>query len=328
VKTDKGKKSTQKTDADGETKYKLYTGYIYGDDGMYTITQDIEGIQVMEPKKVIAEKMPALFPRWNATSGEDYGRGLMEDHSGDFAMVEFLSEARAKGAATMMDVKYLVRPGALTDVKTLNSSPTGTFVSGMADDIIAFQADKFADGQLIMDVMNEYMERISRAFSMISASVRDSERTTKYEIQKLANDLDLNHGGAYSVQTDELQKPIAIQLMDMIGGDFIENGIEPTILTGLESLGKNKELEKLMGYTEMMMLPTSWPEPLQQRVDWDKYSNAVATTLSLDTDWLKPEEVQPQQQGEGTPEQVEAGAFGESMASSAGNELGKQMVEQ
>ena len=311
-----------------QVDYYLYTGYILEGDE-YIITQSIEDKQVMDEKRVPKEKCPAIFPRWNVTSGEDYGRGLMEDHSGDFSMVEFLSEARAKGAATMMDIKYLVKPGALTDIETLNNSPTGTFVSGMEGDIIPFQADKFADGNLIMSVLQEYTERISRAFSMLSASVRDSERTTKYEIQKLANDLDLAHGGAYSTQSNELQHPIAIQLVDMVGGELVEKGIEPLILTGLESLGKNKELEKLMQYTEMMMLPTSWAEPLLARVDWNRYSNSIAATLSLDVDFLISEEEmaqrqQAQQQAQGVQE--EAGAFSQSMMQSAGSEMGKNMM--
>lgn len=309
---------------------KMYTGYHrQGDE--YIITQTVNGHPTMEPNTVPAKLLPIIIPRWNSTSGEDYGRGLMEDHAGDFHVIEFLSEARARGAATMMDVKYLVRPGSLTDVATMNKAKTGDFIQGVEDDIVAFQLDKFADGDLIQNVMQEYTDRIGRAFMVLSASVRDSERTTKFEIQKLANELDLKLGGVYSAQTAELQTPLANQLLDMVSSDLLDEldiDLEPLVVTGIEALGRAQELEKLITYSEMMMLPQNWPEALQEKTDWDLYSEVIASNLSLDVGWLIQETEEDKADANEEEIQNQAGGkFADAMASSAGNELGKQMTE-
>lgn len=305
----------------------LYTAYELQFDGTYTISQAVGEYQAIKPITGIKEaNLPAVVGRWNATSGEDYGRGLVEDHSGDFHVLEFLSEARAKGAATMMDVKYLVRPGSLTDVATLNKAGTGEFVQGMEDDISVLQLDKYADGRLIQDVMSEYQERIQRAFLMVNAAVRDSERTTAYEIQRTANELDLSLGGIYSTLSVEVQKPVAVNLLDKVNPKLMEEKFEPSIQTGIEALGRSRELEKIAHYSEMMALPASWAEPIQKRMDWGKYSDLVASNVALDTSFLLPEEqVQEEQQGEQAG--IEESAMGESLAKSAGAALGKQMIE-
>lgn len=321
----KNSKNTQK-DKDELDELTLYTGYTLQVNGTFTIEQSIEDFEAITPiTGVKREMLPAIANHWNLTSGEDYGRGLLEDHSGDLHVLEFLSEARARGCATMMDVKYLVRVGAMTDVETLNKAPTGEFVLGNEGDITVLQLDKFADGRLIQEVMNEYQERISRAFLMLQSSIRDSERTTAYEIQKVANELDGSLGGLYSVLSVDLQLPISWQLLDRVSSDLLKD-FKPIVTAGIDALGRNRELEKIGQYSEMMALPASWAEPVQQRMDWGKYSDLVASQLSLDTSFLKSEEEvqekQQQQETSGT-----GGAMAESLAKSAGSALGKQMIE-
>tara|TARA_R110000851_G_scaffold317339_1_gene480803 strand:+ start:28394 stop:29941 length:1548 start_codon:yes stop_codon:yes gene_type:complete len=308
-------------------KLKLYTGYTLQEDGTFTIEQSVDDVIAIEPLTGIRpELVPAIPNTWNLTSGEDYGRGLMEDHSGDFHVLEFLSEARARGAATMMDVKYLVRAGAMTDVETLNKAPTGEYVIGNSDDIHVLQLDKFADGKLIQDVMTEYQARISRAFLMIQNSIRDSERTTAFEIQKVANELDGSLGGIYSTLSVDQQLPIAYQLLDIVDSELLKGSFQPIITAGVDALGRNRELEKIQQYSEMMAIPQSWAEPVQKRMDWDKYSTLVASQLSLDTSFLLPVgDVKDAegQEGDNQTQQVLA----DSLASATGASMGKELIE-
>lgn len=304
----------------------LYTGYYLKDDE-YEGMQSVDDILIFS-NKVPAAKLPIITNRWNATSGEDYGRGLVEDHSGDFHVLNFLSEARARGAATMMDVKYLVKPGSLTDIDTLNEAPTGEFVQGMDGDITVLQLDKYADSRLIDSVMMEYRERIGRSFLMLQTTVRDSERTTKYEVQRTANELDLSMGGVYSSQAEELQHPIAIQLLDMVNPKLINQDITAVISTGLEALGRAAELEKIYQYSNMLSLTQTWPEALQQKVDWVSYSEVVAANLSLDTSGFfleQPEGGGQQPQGQSAQPQDATSTMEQSMAASLGSELGKKI---
>lgn len=310
---------------DDNEELDLYTSYALQEDGTFTIEQAVDEFVAGEAKEgVKPEDLPAIVGRWNSTSGEDYGRGLVEDHSGDLHVLEFLSEARALGSATMMDVKYLVRPGSLTDIESLNKAPTGEFCQGMPEDIAVLQLDKFADGRLIQDVMQEYQQRISRAFLMLQSQIRDSERTTAFEIQKTANEMDLSLGGVYSTQVVDWQLPVANQLLSKVNTKLVDAEFEPQIKSGLAALGRASELEKLGQFSEMMALPQAWPEELRRNTDWDLYSNLVASNISLDISFIK--KADPEQETK-EQESVEESALGESLAKSAGSSLGKQLIE-
>lgn len=319
-------KDVNKKDKDRKELF-LYTGYCIDNmTGEYVITQSVDDIDVGEENRVPAEKLPIIVSRWNATSGEDYGRGLVEDHAGDFNVLEFLSEARARGAATMMDVKYLVKPGSLTDVDTLNSASTGDFVQGMPEDIVVFQLEKYADSKLIMEVMKEYQERIGRAFLMISTTIRDSERTTKYEVQKLANEIETSLGGVYSTQADELQAPIAAQLLDLIDPALITETFVPVIKTGLEALGRAREIEKLMQFSELLMVPASWPDTIQQRMKWELYVDMIASNLSLETSFLKTDDEMEKEQDSQSNKVIDNN-MADAVAQGAGAAIGKRIGE-
>jgi hypothetical protein len=307
-------------------KQKLYTGYQLIDNDSYVITQAVDNIPVMKPKTVSAEKLPAIFGRYTATTGEDYGRGLVEDHCGDFHVVEFLSKARALGAAIMMDIKYLVRPGSLTNVTTFNKAETGTYLQGLADDIVPVQLEKYADHQFISSIISEYTERIGRAFLMLQTQVRDSERTTAYEIQRMANEIDASKGGNYSMQSADLQQPVAVQLLDMISPKLMNDGIEPMIVTGLEALGRARKLEKIMQYTELMGLTAAWPDEIKAATDMREYSDVIASQVGLAITWIKSETKQKKEQGEQSL-QERGSVMTDAISSGAGNALGKSIGE-
>lgn len=316
----------KKQDHVEQKEVKLYTQYRRVTAHTFVIKQSLDGLPIHE-SEVGEDLLPIVVGRWNHTSGEDYGRGQIEDHEGDFHGMNFLAHARAKGAAIMMDVKYLVRPGAMTDVKSLNESDFGEFVLGMEDDISVLQLDKYADGRLIQDVISEYRERIGRAFLMLNENIRDSERTTKYEIYKVANELDLSMGGIYSAQAEDTQPHIARQLMDMVAPELLDEDLEPNITTGIDSLGRADVLERLIQYSELMSLPAAWSEERQRKLNWDKYSELIASNVGLDgleELFITDEEAQP----EGGPEAQGADPLTSSLASTLGKGMGEKILQQ
>lgn len=309
-----------------EQVHDLYTSYCLQPDGSFLVSQAVDEIPVKDTNTVEADRLPVIFGRWNSKTGEDYGRGLVEDHRGDFNAYEFLCYARARGCAVMMDVKYLVKPGALTDVKALNEAEIGEFVQGQEGDINVLQLEKFADNRLINDVINEYKERLYRAFQKLEGAIRDSERTTKYEVMRVANELEVGLGGIYTSQSEELQPAIARQLLDRIDPDLLNPDIQPTITTGLEALGRARRLEKLLQYSEMMAIPQGWPETVQQRMDWNAYEAYIADTIQLDTVFLIPaDKVKREQEGQADMEVNQEMA--QSIASGAGQAIGKRIGE-
>lgn len=267
-------------------KINLYTRASLKDDGLYEITQSANEIPVGEVSRLKAEKLPWIVLRWNSCYGEAYGRGLVEDHAGDFYVMEFLSEARAKGMALMADIKYLVKPGGITDINHLISSPAGEYVAGNLDDIGVLQLAKYADFTPINEALKDYERRLGQAFMMNSANRRDAERVTTYELRLDANELETSLGGIYSLFAETWQVPFAMLLMVTVNAKLGNGMISPSILTGLEALGRVGDLEKLAQFSEMMVIPKNWPEPMQARVKWGDYSRSISAAISLETPWL------------------------------------------
>lgn len=323
------KLKTQRPDRDrrDEQKNKLYTDfrYSYDKDGTYKIKvmQEIEGVSVAE-ESYDNQDDPLIVLRWNVTDGEEYGRGLIEDYASDLFVVNMLSRARAEGAATMMEVRYLVKRGAAVDIKELNSSENGDAITGEEGDITLLQLDKFADTTLINDVLKEYSERLSRAFLLLSSTIRDSERTTAYEVQKNAQELDVNFGGIYSTLGVDLQQPIArIYINEVLDDDVDGDVLEIAVTTGLAALSGAGEMEKLMQYSQMLVQAAGWPEQVQQEIDWRLYSAFCAKQVNLTSGFMKDES-----QAAAEQEQAVAGNASDALATSMATKLGGNMADQ
>lgn len=271
-------------------KINLYTRVSLKADGMYEVTQSANEIPVGEMSRLKPDRLPWIVLRWNSCYGEAYGRGLVEDHVGDFYVMEFLSEARAKGMALMADIKYLVKPGGITDINHLISSPSGEYIAGHLDDIGVLQIAKYADYTPITEALKDYERRLGQGFLMNSANRRDAERVTTYELRLDANELETSLGGIYSLLAETLQVPFAMLLMVMVNAKLGTGIISPSILTGLEALGRVGDMEKIAQFSEMMQMPASWPEGVQKRVKWGDFSKTVSAAISLDTPWLMTDE--------------------------------------
>lgn len=280
---------------------KLYT-YVYrsdDDEETYYVAQSCNGVLLRDKQSVKRDDLPWIPLRWNSAYGEDYGRGLCEDHAGDLYTIEFLSEAIAKGMVLMSDVKYLVRPGSVTDIDELSRSPTGEYIFGNIDDIGVLQLEKYADFKPINEVLNEYKRRIGQAFMLNSAVRRDAERVTTYELRLDAQELETSLGGVYSLLAQTLQRPFAWLLLRRVGFPVPEEMVLPSILTGLEALGRVGDLDKIAQFTEMLQLPQTWPQQVQARTKFDVYAREVAASLSMEINWMmSDEEFQQAQQAQ------------------------------
>jgi len=262
----------------------LYTWVLRKNKEDFIINQSVLEISIKDPQTIAETKLPWKPQRWNSSFGEDYGRGLVEDHSGDFYVVEFLSEAIAKGMALMADVKYLIRPGSQTDIDEVAMAPTGEWVFGSLDDIGVLQLEKYADFTPISEVLDSYKRRIGQAFLLNSAVRRDAERVTTVELRLDAQELETSLGGIYSLLAQTFSTPMALLYLDRVGFPFPEN-IIPNIVTGLAAFGKSGDLDKIHQYSEMMSLPATWPPAVLARTKMDVYSREVAANLSMKLPW-------------------------------------------
>lgn len=279
-----------------DDEVKLYTHAHYEGDGFWIIKQSAGDITVGKESRVKTEKLPFIVLTWKRSYGEDWGRPLVEDYSGDLFVVQFLSEAVARGAALMADIKYLIRPGAQTDVDHFVNSGTGEVILGVEEDIHIVQLGKYADLAPISAVLETYTRRIGVVFMMETMTRRDAERVTAVEIQRDALEIEQNMGGVYSLFAMTAQSPIALWGLQEAGDSFTSELIDPIIITGIEALGRMAELDKLANFAQYMSLPQTWPEQVQAAVNWPEYMDWVRGQISAELPFLKSEEQMQQEQ--------------------------------
>jgi hypothetical protein len=112
---------------------------------------------------------------------------------------------------------------------------------------------------------------------MGSAVTRDAERVTAEEIRMQASELETAYGGVYSRLAVDIQLPLAYWLMGRVGlGLKGSSGVSPTIVTGLEALSRQGDLEDLRLWIADLAAMANLPEGLSVRLKWDALASALA----------------------------------------------------
>lgn len=267
------------TDDEKKKDVELYTRYIRQGKNWLTY-QEVNTVIVDGSEQTIKDKhMPLMVLRWSKISGENYGRGLVEQLLGDFRSLEGLSQMMLEYSAVAAKVIFGIRPGSPIEIDELEEAENGGVVMGnLEQDISRLSVDKQADLQIPMKMIEEITRRIGAAFLLQSTTTRDSERTTALEIQYLARELEDALGGIYSIISQEFQLPLVnLMLQDMkydLGGL-----VEPTITTGLTALGRTQDLEKLRQLNSLLAEVN--PEYVVKYIKMDEYLKRLGTALAI-----------------------------------------------
>jgi len=267
----------------------MYTTIVREPSGKYRVFQEInERLTGQNEGLHTEENLPYLILGWNWVDGEDYARGHVEEYYGDLKSHEELSRALVEGSAAAAKIIYFVRQGGSTSVRELEKA-NGSVVSGNADDVSVLQLEKFADFRVAQETAQEIAQRLQFAFLMQQAVQRDAERVTAEEIRRVAEDIDDTLGGIFSQLSEDFQLP----LVKLVSKDLEKSGKLPSlpadtvdvqILTGLQALGRNADLQKLQAYFQL--IPPPLLEQLLPRFDVDEISKRIGAAVNLDTSGL------------------------------------------
>lgn len=235
------------------------------------------------------DKTPWLPLRFIAMSGEDYGRGFVEEHLGDLKSLEGLTKAIVQAAAAAAKVLFLVKPNATTRVEDLANKESGEFASGTADDITVLQLDKYADLRVAFEMHGKITEALSFSFLLNTAVQRNGERVTAEEIRFMANELEAGLGGVYSTLSQELQLPFVTRVMHNMERkkklpSLPKGVVKPMIVTGIEAIGRGNDVTKLR---ELLVdLQPLGPEIIGQWLNVGDYITRCATARGIDQEGL------------------------------------------
>lgn len=255
----------------GQHKCWLYTRVcrIQKESGQYgyTITQQVGNYQgcIYTPgNDYYPEKVcPWLFPVWSLKSGEHYGRGIVEDHAGDFARLSMLSESSALYMQEALRVFWKLT-GSGGNVDDIEQADTGQVIPIQSGTTLeAAEAGDYNKVQQARDEINQIVQRLAQAF-MYTGEFRDSERTTATEVQQVATSAERGLGGPYSMQAKTLQIPLAYVLLAEIDEgtvpDIVGNILSLQVVAGLDALGRSIEAEtliKALGDAQAAMIAVS-----------------------------------------------------------------------
>lgn len=261
----------------------IYTQIKLMDDGKFHVRQaaDLIDLDIGDPMWPKAT-LPWIPLTWNLVNGEDYGRGLIEDYAGAFHSLTVLNDALLNMAAIMGDIKFLVRPASVVDVQALNESDSGSYHAGNEGDVTAIQLNKQNDAQFVYSMIDRYEKQIAQACLLHSALTRDAERVTAEEIRRDAHELELSHGGLYSRLAHQWQVPTANITLDQIKFPYEQFGIKIQIITGMDSLSRQGELDNIRMFIGDMSLLDAVPEDFRAAINPLKYAAVIGRARQVD----------------------------------------------
>jgi len=244
---------------------------------------------------------PWLVLRFNHVDGEVYGRGRVEEFIGDLKSLEALSQALVEGSAAAAKVVFTVSPSSTTKPATLAKAGNGAIIQGRPDDIGVVQVGKTADLQTAYQMVGTLSQRLSEAFLILN--VRDSERTTAEEVRMTQLELEQQLGGLFSLLTVEFLVPYLNRKLNVAQktGEIPRlpkgNIVKPTIVAGINALGRGQDRESLAQFLTLIA-QTMGPEALQTYINPEEVVKRLAASQGIDVLNLvkSMEELQQEQQ--------------------------------
>ncbi len=253
-----------------DAKVELYHWYQVDETGKrMKMSQWVDDIK-LDDKKFSGdwkrEECPARPLTWILTAKADYGTGLVEDYSGDFAALSTMSVSFVQGNVLASEFRWLANPSGLTQPADIENSQNGAVVPGVKGDLELISAGQ-GMGQTLQTMMNGmevYTRRISQGFLMFGGVTRDAERVTAEEIRMQAQELENSLGGAYSRLAIDMQLPMANWLLEMQDMSIEGVDVNISIVTGLNALSRNGDLDNLKAaITDVGVLYQQNPAVLQ-----------------------------------------------------------------
>lgn len=267
-----------------DTKVAFYKWVKREDNGSYSMTQWVNELKLPAEfdGRWPADRLPYQAITWDLADESDYGTGLVEEYIGDLEAASVLSESVVDGAVLGTEYRWMVNPTGQTSVEDLNNSENGDALPGMPNDVAPTQGGNPIAIQVANETLDKYERRISRGFLMGSAVIRDAERVTQEEVRLTAQELETSYGGVYSTLAGSLQKPVARWLFDAIKLDLNGADLEVTIVTGLDALSRNGDLENFRMAMGDMASVVSVPPELAARMKWEEVASFIGQGRNID----------------------------------------------
>jgi hypothetical protein len=307
-------------------RVRILTHVMRQKDGTFKAYQEVNKKKVAGSEGIY-ETMPYNALTWTTVIGEDYGRGKVEEHLPDFRGVDALSKSMLDGAAMASRNVTMIRPnaaGGLNLRRRLAKANNGEIIVGNPEDIAMLQFQNQAGLQLTAAELDRQSRELGLAFLLGSSTVRDSERTTAYEIQRNQEELEGALGGVFSqlnqtMQARRLRRLIVQMRANAQLPNWPEGMVEPTILTGLEALGREADVTRVQS---ALMFLQGMPPDVLAYVKWTELLGKAFYGLNL------PDAVRTEAEMQQVQQQQAMMQAGQQAMAAGGSELATQAAQQ
>ena len=251
---------------------------------------------------------PLIPLRWYGIMGENYGRSHCEDILGDLMSLENYTQSHIEGMAASSTFWVGVDPAGMTEIDDISSASNGTFIPARQADIFCISPAQTLNPQVAStaNAVAEMRREVADAFLMTRAAIPSGDRVTATAVRMIGSELETVLGGAFSAIARDLMEPIIKRTIFIMlnNGDmdegmyaqfFDKDGtLQTEIITGLQALSRDSDLQKLMQMGEMVR---NLPPQALQTFKWDSYATALISSLGFDARmWVKSAEQVAQEQ--------------------------------
>jgi len=306
-------------DKDLTEDLELYTMVELQKDKKWKIQQEVEEEIIPESEGMLDNDNNPFIPvRLTAISGENYGRGLVEDNYADLTSLNTLEESSLGKIAVASKTVITVRPNGATRLADVATARNGDVIKGDPNDVDGLSFGGTSEYNMIESSIMRYTRRLENVFMMNSSTTRDAERVTATEVQYLAQELDSNLSGVYSLLSEELQLPLIKRMIKVLGKQGkipkINEGVEPTITAGIEALGRTNDANKKIQWVQTMQSLVG-PEKIAEILNVDMLGASLGLDMGVDTKGLiKSKEQVQAQKAEEMGDRVAENAINNGMA--------------
>lgn len=271
----------------GDDDIELYTDIVWDyQSKKYRVDQYACGVKVTDDRTqgvYPKEQLPFVPLTLQLIPGEDYGRGLVEDYAGDFHSLSTAERASLEIVGVLAQIKGLVNPAGLTDVNELNRTANGEWCSGRDEDVKMLSFEGLHERLTVLEAyIGKKEQRLSRAFLMDTAGIRDAERVTAEEIRLVARELETSLGGIYTRLAQTFQLPIARLLLRRIDFRIDGESVEPIITTGLSALSRSGDLESYRMFVNDAAALGTLDEAVRAEIPLRRMLEFLASNNNLD----------------------------------------------
>lgn len=269
----------------------LYT-WLRFRDGVWMKHQEIRDKIVPGSEGTYAkENFPYIVLRFTKVDGEHYGHGMVEDCYGDLVSLDALDEAVVEGSLAAAKVVIMVAPNGVTKKETIRKSKNLDVIVGRKDDVSVLQLEKFPDFKVAADKAKELERSLEMFFLLHSSIQRNGERVTAEEIKYLAQELEASLGGIYSLLAAEFQLPFVRLILRVLttAGKIPKlppNLLNPSLVTGLEAIGRGNDLAKLQGFGQDVGGVAQYDTTVLKRVNAGELLKRLAAARGIATSGL------------------------------------------